>query len=212
MLKQEHYCGQLRPQFFICGNLKGFGNRFAGYDAGEIVRRRSTIAANNEPLVNENITAKEVRLINENGDQVGIVAIDVALRMAEEAGYDLVNISPKADPPVCRIMDYGKYRFEQGKKQKEARKNQKTTEIKEMRLSPMIDVHDLEVKAKNVSKFLEAGDKVKVSVRFRGRQLSHTSIGKEVMDSFVAMIDNCVVERDARMDGRNMIMILAPKN
>lgn len=132
--------------------------------------------------------------------------------MAEESGYDLVNISPKAEPPVCRIMDYGKYRFEQGKKQKEARKNQKVTEIKEMRLSPMIDMHDLEVKAKNVMKFLEAGDKVKVSVRFRGRQLSHTAIGKEVMDSFVSLVDNCVVEREARMDGRNMIMILAPKN
>jgi translation initiation factor IF-3 len=132
--------------------------------------------------------------------------------MAEESGYDLVNISPKADPPVCRIIDYGKYKFEQGKKQKEARKNQKVTEVKEMRLSPTIDVNDLQFKAKNVSKFLENGDKVKVSVRFRGRQLSHTAIGKEVMDSFVSMVGNCVVEKEARMDGRNMVMILAPKN
>lgn len=138
--------------------------------------------------------------------------IETALRMAEESNLDLVNISPKADPPVCRIVDYGKYKFEQLKKQKEARKNQKVTEVKEMRLSPMIDMHDLQVKAKNVSKFLENGDKVKVSVRFRGRQLSHTTIGKEVMDTFVSLVDNCTVEKDARMDGRSMIMILAPKN
>ncbi len=166
----------------------------------------------NEPLVNEEITVKEVRLINEEGNQVGIVPIETALRMASEANLDLVNISPKADPPVCRIVDYGKYRFEQVKKQKEAKKNQKVTEIKEMRLSPMIDMHDMEVKAKNVSKFLDNGDKVKVSVRFRGRQLSHTTIGKEVMDAFVALVPNCTVEKDAKMDGRSMIMILAPKN
>ena len=211
MLKQEHYCGQLRPQFFICGNLKGFGNRFAGYDAGEIVRRRSTIAANNEPLVNENITAKEVRLINENGDQVGIVAIDVALRMAEEAGYDLVNISPKADPPVCRIMDYGKYKYEQSKKEREAKKNQRTITVKEVKLRPNIEDHDFQTKAKNAAKFLSGGDKVKVTIMFRGREITHPELGQELCERFAEELSSVAkVEKAAKVEGRNMIMILAP--
>ena len=116
-------------------------------------------------------------------------------------------------PPVCKIMDYGKYRFEQGKKQKEAKKNQKTTTLKEMRLSATIDTHDMEVKAKNVSKFLAGGDKVKVSIRFRGRQLSHTENGLAVMNAFLQMLgDKVAVEKPAKMEGRSMFMILAPKN
>lgn len=154
-----------------------------------------------------------MRVIGEQGDQLGVMDIAAAQRMADEAGLDLVNISPKATPPVCKIMDYGKFRFEQGKKQKEAKKNQKTTTLKEMRLSATIDTHDMEVKAKNVSKFLAGGDKVKVSIRFRGRQLSHTENGLVVMNTFLQMLgDGAVVEKPAKMEGRSMFMILAPKN
>ena len=138
--------------------------------------------------------------------------IGKALALAEAANLDLVNISPKAMPPVCKIMDYGKYRFEQGKKQKEAKKNQKTVTLKEMRLSATIDTHDMEVKAKNVSKFLKSGDKVKISIRFKGRQLSHTDQGAAVMEAFLKMVDNATVEKAAKMEGRSMFMILAPKN
>lgn len=138
--------------------------------------------------------------------------IGKALALAEAANLDLVNISPKATPPVCKIMDYGKYRFDQGKKQKEAKKNQKTVTLKEMRLSATIDTHDMEVKAKNVSKFLKSGDKVKISIRFKGRQLSHTDQGAAVMEAFLKMVDNATVEKAAKMEGRSMFMILAPKN
>ena len=154
-----------------------------------------------------------MRVIGEQGDQLGIMDIVSARRLADDAGLDLVNISPKAVPPVCKIMDYGKYRFEQGKKQKEAKKNQKTTTLKEMRLSATIDTHDMEVKVKNVSKFLAGGDKVKVSIRFRGRQLSHTENGLAVMNAFLQMLgDKVAVEKPAKMEGRSMFMILAPKN
>ncbi|MEY8381717.1 translation initiation factor IF-3 [Christensenellaceae bacterium 44-20] len=167
----------------------------------------------NDLLINEQIRDREVRVIGEKGDQLGILEIAAAQKLADEAGLDLVNISPKAVPPVCKIMDYGKYRFEQGKKQKEAKKNQKTTTLKEMRLSATIDTHDMEVKAKNVAKFLAGGDKVKVSIRFRGRQLSHTENGLTVMNTFLQMLgDKVAVEKPARMEGRSMFMILAPKN
>lgn len=133
--------------------------------------------------------------------------------MAEEKELDLVNISPKATPPVCKIMDYGRFRFEQEKRLKEARKNQKIVVLKEMRLSSTIDRHDMEVKAKNVIKFLNDGDKVKVSIRFKGRQLSHTDQGLLVMNEFITMIQEAaVVEKAAKMEGRSMFMILAPKN
>lgn len=166
----------------------------------------------NELLINEQITDREVRVIGENGEQLGIMSRMEALKAAEAADLDLVNISPKATPPVCKIMDYGKYRFEQGKRQKEAKKNQKTITLKETRLSPTIDVHDMQVKAKNTAKFLAGGDKVKVSIRFRGRQLSHTDNGLNVMNTFLTMLDNATVEKPAKMEGRNMFMILAPKN
>jgi len=136
-----------------------------------------------------------------------------ALKLAEEADLDLVMISPKANPPVVKIMDYGKFKFEQGKKQKEARKNQKTVEMKEMRLSATIDKHDMEVKAKNVRKFLTAGDKVKISIRFRGRQLAHTDQGRAVMKAFLEMLDDvATVEKNAKMEGRSMFMVLTPKS
>ncbi len=165
-----------------------------------------------EMLINEQITHPEVRVIDENGNQLGILPIAQALRMADDAGLDLVNISPKAVPPVCKIADYGKLRYEQEKRKKEAKKNQKVIEVKEMRLSATIDIHDMEVKAKNVSKFLANGDKVKVSIRFRGRQLSHTEQGLNVMETFLGMLTNASVEKAAKMEGRNMFMILAPKN
>lgn len=139
--------------------------------------------------------------------------IEQAQAMAEQADLDLVSISPKANPPVCKIMDYGKYKFEQGKKQKEAKKNQKTVEIKEMRLSATIDKHDMEVKAKNVRKFLAAGDKVKVSIRFRGRQMAHTDQGRMVMKEFLTMLEDlATVEKNAKMEGRSMFMVLTPKS
>ena len=165
-----------------------------------------------ELLINEQITHPEIRVIGENGEQLGIMTPAEAMRIADEAGLDLVNISPKANPPVCKIADYGKLRYEQEKRKKEAKKNQKVISIKEMRLSATIDIHDMEVKAKNVAKFLAGGDKVKVSIRFRGRQLSHTEQGLNVMNAFLEMLDNASVEKAAKMEGRNMFMILAPKN
>lgn len=152
-------------------------------------------------------------MVAEDGSQLGILSLADAMRMADEKELDLVNISPKANPPVCKLMNYGRFKFEQEKRQKEARKNQKVIVLKEMRLSSTIDRHDMEVKAKNVIKFLNGGDKVKVSIRFKGRQLSHTDQGLIVMNEFITMIqDAAVVEKQAKMEGRSMFMILAPKN
>jgi len=171
----------------------------------------STIAKD-ELQINEEIREKEIRLIDENGNQQGVVTVEVALRMADEAGLDLVKIAPQAAPPVCKIMDYGKYRFEQGKRDKEAKKNQKVIEIKEVRLSATIDTHDMEVKAKATQKFLANGDKVKVTIRFRGRQIKHGELGVEVMGTFFEMVkDNAAIEKPAKQEGRNMFMILTPK-
>lgn len=164
-------------------------------------------------FINEQIRDPEVRVVAANGEQLGVMPVAQAQKLADEADLDLVNISPKATPPVCKIMDYGKYRFEQGKKQKEAKKNQKIVELKEMRLSATIDLHDMEVKAKNVRKFLAAGDKVKISIRFRGRQLAHTDQGRAVMNAFLEILgDSAAVEKNAKMEGRSMFMILTPKN
>ncbi|MFO7264523.1 MAG: translation initiation factor IF-3 [Bacillota bacterium] len=164
-------------------------------------------------LINENIRAREVRLIDTNGEQLGIVPLKEALRIAEEKNLDLVNVAPHAKPPVCRIMDYGKYRYEQSKREKEARKNQKIITVKEIRLSPTIEEHDLQTKLKSIVKFLQQGDKVKVSVRFRGRQITHTEIGKRVLERIIADVgDLAVVEKKPNMEGRNMMTILAPKN
>ena len=171
----------------------------------------STIASQ-ELLINEEIRDREVRLIDEKGNQQGVVALDVALRMAEEADLDLVKIAPQAVPPVCKIMDYGKYRFEQTKREKEQKKNQKVIEIKEIRLSATIDQHDMEVKAKACTKFLSDGNKVKVSIRFKGRQARHGDIGLDVMNACFEMVkDSAAIDRPAKQEGRNMFMILAPK-
>ena len=172
----------------------------------------STIAKD-DLFINEQIRDKEVRLIDADGNQQGVVTLEVAINMAEEAGLDLVKIAPNAAPPVCKIMDYGKHKFEQGKREKEQRKNQKVVELKEVRLSATIDLHDMEVKAKNATKFLTNGDKVKVSIRFRGRQAKHGDIGLDVMNTFYEMIkDNAAIDRPAKQEGRNMFMILTPKN
>ncbi len=163
--------------------------------------------------VNEEIRDREVRLIDDNGEQLGIVLLAVAMRMAEERELDLVKIAPQAKPAVCKLMDYSKYRFETQKREKEARKNQKITQIKEVRLSATIDKHDMDVKAKAAQKFLKSGDKVKVAIRFRGRQMAYQAQGIEVMNEFFEMIKEfSTIERRPLMEGRNMIMILAPTN
>ncbi len=163
-------------------------------------------------MINEDIRDAEIRLIDENGNQMGIVDNQTAQRYAEERELDLVKITPNANPPVCKIMDYGKYRFENSKREKEQRKNQKVIELKEVRLSATIDVNDMLIKAKSCKKFLEDGNKVKVSIRFRGRQITHGDIGIDVMDRFFTMVEEIAIkERPPKMEGRNMFMILAPK-
>lgn len=163
-------------------------------------------------MINEEIRDKEVRLIDENGEQLGVVSVKEAMNLAQEKNLDLVKIAPQSKPPVCKIMNYGKYRFDQMKKEKEAKKKQKTMEVKEVRLSPNIDSHDLETKQKNAAKFLEKGDKVKVSVRFRGREMTHTEIGREVLNQFAEGISEVgAIEKAPKMEGRSMVMFLMPK-
>ena len=162
--------------------------------------------------LNEDIRDKEVRLIGEDGEQLGILSSEQALEIAEERGLDLVKISPQAVPPVCKLMNYGKFRFEQSKREKEAKKNQHTVEIKEIRMSPGIDVGDFNTKLKNAQKFLSEGNRVKVSVRFRGREMAHTEIGKDLLDQFAASCtETANLEKNAKMEGRNMSIFLAPK-
>lgn len=162
--------------------------------------------------MNDGIRVREVRVIDEDGEQLGIMQIRDARRVAEDKNLDLVNVAPTARPPVCRIMDYGKFKYEQSKKEKEARKNQKIVLLKEVRMSPNIEDHDFQVKLKNVVKFLEEGDKVKVSVRFRGREITHSSIGQQVLIRLAqAAEEKAIVERFPKLEGRSMIMILAPK-
>jgi translation initiation factor IF-3 len=165
-----------------------------------------------EHQINEEIRDREVRLIDEEGGQLGIVSSAQALSIAEEKGLDLVKISPSANPPVCKIMNYGKYLFELTKKAKEAKKNQKVTEIKEVWLSMTIDVGDLNVKAKQAQKFLAQGNKIKVTIRMRGRENAHPDLGVEMMNKFYAIIENeAALEKKPMLEGRNILMILAPK-
>ena len=173
---------------------------------------RCTAIAITELMINEEIRDPQVRLIAENGDQLGIVDVRAAQKMADERELDLVKISPNSNPPVCKLMDYGKYRFEMSKREKEQRKNQKIIELKETRLSATIDVRDMEIKAKQTIRFLADGDKVKVSIRFRGRQITHGEIGMDVMTRFYEMLgDSAIKEREPKMEGRSLFMILAPK-
>jgi translation initiation factor IF-3 len=162
--------------------------------------------------INDEIRVREVRLIDENGEQAGIVPIRDALQMAVEKGLDLVEIAPSAKPPVCRMMDFGKFRYEQSKRDKEARKKQKVITVKEAKMRTRIEDHDFEVKSKNARKFLEGGDKVKVTIMFKGREISHTELGKDLCDKLALDLASiALVERDAKVEGRNMVMILAPR-
>lgn len=162
--------------------------------------------------INEEIRAREVRVIGSDGEQLGIMSGREAQQLAYEKHLDLVEIAPTAKPPVCRIMDYGKYRYEQQKREKESRKKQKTFDIKEVKLRPGIEEHDFNVKFKNAVRFLEDGDKVKVTIMFRGRELSHPELGEVLLNKMAAQLkEMAVVERQPKLEGKNMIMIVAPK-
>lgn len=163
-------------------------------------------------MINEEIRDKEVRLIGAGGEQFGIVAIGEAQRLADEKNLDLVKIAPQAQPPVCKIMDYGKHKFEIAKREKENRKNQKVSNVKEVRLTPNIDDHDFNTKLNQAVKFLKGGDKVKVSVRFRGREITHSSIGRDLLVRFREGADEVgTSDSDIKLEGRNMAMVLSPK-
>ncbi|MTJ04417.1 MAG: translation initiation factor IF-3 [Sediminimonas qiaohouensis] len=163
------------------------------------------------PRVNERIRAPEIRLIGADGENVGVVTPERAMEMAEDAALDLVEISPNATPPVCKIMDYGKFKYEQQKRESEARKKQKTIDIKEVKFRPNTDTHDYEVKMKNVFKFLEAGDKVKITLRFRGREMAHQNLGRELLERVAEDTkDVGKVENFPKMEGRQMIMLIGP--
>ncbi len=165
-----------------------------------------------ELFINEQIRDKEVRVIGENGEQLGIMSPRDAMKLAEEAGLDLVKIAPTAKPPVCKIVDYGKYRYELARKEKEARKKQKIVEIKEIRLSPNIDTNDLNTKVNAARKFLEKGNKVKVTLRFRGREMAHMNASKHILDDFAeSLSDIAVIDKPAKVEGRAMAMFLTEK-
>jgi translation initiation factor IF-3 len=178
----------------------------------EKIIRRCLIISKNQLMVNEGIRDKEVRLIDVDGSPLWIMPAKDAQKIASSKDLDLVKVAPKANPPVCRIMDYGKYLFELSKKEKEAKKNQKIINVKEVWVKPKIEEHDFNFKVKNARKFLEKGDKVKVSVRFRGRELNYTSLGEEVLKKFAeAITDVGEVEKKPKLEGRSMIMFLNPK-
>ena len=160
-------------------------------------------------MINEEIRDREVRVVDQNGEQLGVMSSRDALALAEERQLDLVKIAPQARPPVCKLMDYGKYRFEQSKKEREFRKNQKVITVKEVRLSATIEDHDIDVKYKNAVKFLKDGNKVKVTIRFRGRQITHSDIGRQVMNEFADRIKT--VDKAPQIEGRNMTMFISPK-
>ena len=162
--------------------------------------------------INENIKAKQVRLIDADNENRGIVSIKEALAIAGDAGLDLIEISAQANPPVCKILDYGKYRYEQQKKKNEAKKNQKVVEIKELKLRPAIETHDYEVKVKQAKKFLEQGNKVKLTMRFKGRELSANDMGKQILNKLTEDLDSCSkVDSEMKLEGRQMTVILAPQ-
>ena len=163
-------------------------------------------------MINEQIRDREVRVISADGEQLGIMSSREAMKLAQEAELDLVKIAPKAQPPVCKIIDYGKYKYEQTRKEKEAKKKQKTVEIKEVRMSPNIDTNDLNTKVNNARKFLEKGNKVRVTLRFRGREMAHVQQTKHILDDFAEMLqDVATVEKAPKLEGRNMSMVLTIK-
>ena len=165
-----------------------------------------------ELMINEQIRDREVRVIGENGDQLGVMPVKEAQKLADEAGLDLVKIAPTAKPPVCKIVDYGKYRYEQARKEKDAKKKQKTVELKEIRLSPNIDTNDLNTKMNAAKKFLAKGNKVKITLRFRGREMAHMNSSKHILDDFAeSLSDVAVVEKAPKVEGRSIGMVLAEK-
>ena len=174
-----------------------------------LIWRCTTIS---ELMINERIRDREVRLVSESGEQLGIMSSREALKLAREADLDLVKIAPNAKPPVCKIIDYGKYRYELARKEKEAKKKQKTMEVKEVRLSPNIDTNDLNTKANQARKFITKGDKVKVTLRFRGREMAHVNYSKQILDSFYERLEDiAVVDKNPKMEGRSMVMFLSQK-
>ena len=179
---------------------------------GQIIWYYEEDRAISELFINEQIRDREVRVIGENGEQLGIMPSREAMRLAEEAGLDLVNIAPTAKPPVCKIVDYGKFKYEQARKEKEARKKQKIIEIKEIRLSPNIDTNDLNTKVNSARKFITKGDKVKITLRFRGREMAHMANSKHILDDFAqALSDIAVIEKAPKVEGRSMTMFLTEK-
>jgi len=173
---------------------------------------RCSDIANLDHLINDEIDANEVRLISDNGEQLGIMPVEAAQKIADEKEMDLVLISPNAKPPVCKIMDYGKYRFEQAKREKEAKKNQRVIEVKEIRMSPSIGENDFNNKLRNGQKFLADGDRLKVTIRFRGREMAHTNIGEQLLKDFAAKCsDVATMDKNPKLEGRNMSMFLSPK-
>lgn len=173
---------------------------------------RCLLISNKELQINDEIRDKELRIIDSDGSQLGVMPLERAMNLAAEKNLDLVKIAPQATPPVCKIIDYGKYRFEQAKRDKEAKKNQRIVEIKEIRLSLNIDVHDFNTKVNQAKKFISEGNKVKASIRFRGREMGHPEIGYETMKEFAQVLSEVTnVEKSAKLEGRNMLMFLAPK-
>jgi translation initiation factor IF-3 len=169
--------------------------------------------ASKDLRVNRQIRVREVRLIDDQGEQKGIVPTMEALDMAKEVGLDLVEVAPQANPPVCKILDYGKYKFDQEKKKKEAKKKQKQIKLKEIRMQPKIEEHDLDFKTKHIREFLDEGNKVKVTIRFRGRELAHTELGRDVLDNILDRLEgDYSLDRSPAMEGRFMFMILSPKS
>ncbi|MCE2517120.1 MAG: translation initiation factor IF-3 [Alphaproteobacteria bacterium] len=163
------------------------------------------------PRVNGAITSAKIRCIDENGEQLGIISVDEAIARAEDAGLDLIEVQPNVDPPVCKILDYGKFKYEAQKRANEARKKQKVVDVKEIKLRPNIDEHDYQVKMKNVRKFIDAGDKVKVTLRFRGREMAHQELGAQVLRRVREEMEELTrVEAMPKMEGRQMVMVLAP--
>ena len=169
------------------------------------------VRENDGPRINREIKAKEVRLINYNGENAGVVSLAEALKIAQEVGLDLIEISPQVTPPVCKVLDYGKYKYEMQKKKNEAKKNQKVVSIKELKLRPMIDTHDYEVKVKQAKKFLAQGDKVKFTMRYKGREMSANDLGKEILNKLLEDLDGlCKVNSAPKMEGKQMFMIVSP--
>jgi len=196
--------------FFVCSTFRAFSQ--AKYSHVCLKFSWRWLIISKDMMVNEGIRAREVRLIGQNGEQMGVKSRNEALEIAARANLDLVLVAPNAKPPVARIMDYGKYRFEMQKKDREARKKQKIINVKEVRLSPTIEEHDFNTKLRNAIKFLEKGDKVKASIRFKGRAITHKEIGQRVLDRFAeACAEVATVESKPKMDGRSMFLVLTPK-